>query len=86
MTPMAPCATRASGATSSHSFMDPHSSASKWPKVIQRRSSTGRTRATASDTSGNRPRRPVWKSSGSSASIRNWLKLMPTSGTNVDRR
>ena len=44
---------------------------------------------TASDTSGNICRGPVWKSSGSSPSIRYWLKVKPpgaTSGTHVDRR
>ena len=35
------------------------------------------------------PRGPVWKMAGSSASIRNWLKVKPVgpmSGTNVDSR
>ena len=71
-------------------FMEPHSSDSTWPKVIQRTDSTGTTRATASATSGNMPRGPVWKRSGSSAAIRNWLKVKPaggaTSGTKVERR
>jgi hypothetical protein len=31
ITPVCPCAGVASGATASHSFMAPHSSASKWP-------------------------------------------------------
>ena len=71
-------------------FIEPHSSDSTWPNVIQRSDSTGTTRATASATSGNMARGPVWNSSGSSASIRNWLKLKPsggaTSGTKVERR
>src|SRR5713226_4015676 len=42
-----------------------------------RRRSTGRTAATASRTSGNIRRGPVWKSSGSSSTTRYWLKLKP---------
>jgi len=57
--------------------MAPHSSASTWPKVIQRSRSTGSTRDTASDTSGKRRRRPQWNNSGSSASIRNWFMVKP---------
>ena len=41
------------GATASHSFMAPHSSASKWPKAIQRRRSGGMSRLTAARVSGN---------------------------------
>ena len=70
-------------------FMEPHSSASMWPKVIHRTDSTGTTVATASATSGNMARGPVWKSSGSSAAIRNWLKVNPsglTAGTKVEIR
>ena len=40
MQPVMPCATCACGAAASHSFMEPHSSASKWPNVIQRSRST----------------------------------------------
>jgi hypothetical protein len=47
-------------------------------------------RATASRTSGNMRRSPVWKSSGSSPSARNWLKVNPAggaiSGTKVESR
>ena len=69
--------------------MAPDSSASTWPKLIQRRDATGSTRPTASDTSGNIPRGPVWNSVGSSPAIRNWLNVKPpgaTSGTHVERR
>ena len=44
------------------------------------------TRATASRTSGNIVRGPVWNSSGSSSTIRYWLKVKPPgtrSGTGV---
>ena len=41
MQPVWPCAGVACGATASHSFIAPHSSASKWPKAIQRRRSGG---------------------------------------------
>ena len=47
------------------------------------------TRPIAADTSGNIPRWPVWNSSGSSASTRNWLNVKPvgpTSGTKVEKR
>ena len=70
-------------------FIAPHSSASTWPNVIQRSDSTGTTVATASATSGNIPRWPVWKSSGSSATTRNWLKVNPSglmSGIQVEIR
>jgi hypothetical protein len=84
--PRAPWATWLSGAAVSHMFIEPHSSASTWPKVIQRRAWTGTTVATASATRGNIPRGPAWKSNGSSALTRNWLKVKPsglTSGTYV---
>ena len=87
--PRAPNATWLSGAAASHMFIDPHSSASTWPNVIHRRDSTGSTLATASATSGNIPRGPVWNRSGSSAATRNWLKVKPsglTSGTKVEIR
>jgi hypothetical protein len=71
MHPSWPCATWALGAAASHWFMEPHSSASTWPKLIQRSRSTGITRATASLTSGNNWRWPQWNSIGSSASMRN---------------
>ena len=77
MQPSSPCATCAAGAAASHWFIEPHSSASTWPKVIQRSRSTGITRDTASDTSGNSARGPQWKSSGSSASTRNWFIVKP---------
>ena len=57
--------------------------------MIQRSDSTGSTVATASATSGNMPRGPVWNSSGSSAATRNWLKVKPsglTSGIQVEIR
>src|SRR6266702_931278 len=43
-------------------------------------------RATASETSGNSWRIPVWNSSGSSATTRYWLNGMPTSGMKVEMR
>ncbi len=69
--------------------MAPHSSASTWPKVIQRSRSSGVTVAMASATSGKVARWPVWKSRGCSSSIRYWLKVKPvgpTSGTKVENR
>ena len=57
--------------------------------MIQRSRSIGITVAIASEVSGNIPRAPVWYSSGSSASTRNWLNVKPVgpiSGTNVLRR
>ena len=71
MQPSASWATFASGAAARNRFIAPHSSASRWPNVIQRRRSTGVTVAIAADTEGNIARRPVWKSRGSSASTRN---------------
>src|SRR4051794_30401947 len=47
------------------------------------------TRSIASRTDGNIERWPVWNSSGSSSSMRNWLKVKPVgpiSGTRVDSR
>ena len=38
------------------------------------------------DTSGNKERRPVWNSSGSSASTRNWLNMKSASGIYVESR
>ncbi len=70
-------------------FIEPHSSASTWPKVIHRSDSTGSTVATASATSGNIIRGPVWNSRGSSPRTRNWLKVKPsglTSGIQVEIR
>jgi hypothetical protein len=70
----------------SQEFMDPHSSASTWPKVIHRSRPIGTTRSTAADTSGNSERSPVWNNSGSSASIKNWLNMKSASLTYVDSR
>ncbi len=70
--------------------MAPHSSASTWPKPIQRSRLSGMTRPIASDTALNRWRMPVWNSNGSSASRRNWLNVNPAgsaiSGTKVEIR
>ncbi len=77
------------GAAVSHAFMAPHSSPSTWPKLIQRREAGGRTVATASLTRGKSIRMPVWNSSGSSPTTRNWLKVNPsglTSGIHVEIR
>ena len=60
----------ACGATASHSFRAPHSSTSKWLQLIQRSAAGSISLATASRTSGNIRRIPVWKSSGSSSLIR----------------
>ena len=68
---------RACGATASQSLRAPHSSASTCEKPIQRRRAGSMTRATAPRTSGNSPRIPVWNSSGSSSTIRNWLNVKP---------
>jgi hypothetical protein len=70
-------------------FIAPHSSASTWPNVIHRRCSTGTTLPIASETAGNDPRNPVWKSSGASALTRNWLNVKPRggmSGVKVENR
>ena len=69
--PMPPWVTVASGAAASHSFRDPHSSASMWLKAIQRKRRTSITRATARETAGNSERWPQWNSKGCSASIKN---------------
>src|SRR5713226_9436886 len=74
---MRPQSGAATGATARNSLSDPHSSASKCENPTWRRRSTGRTAATASRTSGNIRRGPVWKSSGSSSTTRYWLKLKP---------
>ena len=87
--PMAPWVAVACGAAASHSFSAPHSSASTWLKAIQRSRRMSMTRATASETAGKSARWPQWKSRGSSASTRNWLKvkpLGPTAGRKVERR
>jgi hypothetical protein len=89
MQPMKDCATCEFGAAASHSFIAPDSSASRWPKVIQRSLSNATTEATAGDTRGNKARRPVWNNNGSSASTRNWLNVNPVgpmSGTWVEKR
>ena len=65
----------AAGATASHSFSEPHSSASKCDRPTWRSRSTGMIAATASRTRGNIRRGPVWNSSGSSSTSRYWLKL-----------
>ena len=78
------------GAAARNSFIAPHSSASTWPNVIQRRRSTGMHRR-----DGLRHQREhaagvrCGTASGSSASTRNWLNVKPvgpTSGTKVERR
>jgi hypothetical protein len=87
--PSAPKATSQWGAAASHRFIDPHSSASKCPKLTQRSSWSGASAATASDTRGNKPRMPVWNSNDSSPRTRNWLNVKPpgvTSGTQVEIR
>jgi hypothetical protein len=90
MQPTVPCATTAWGAAASQAFMAPHSSDSTWPNAIQRSCAGGSTCATAAEIDGNMARGPQWKSSGSSASIRNWLKVNPAggaiSGTKVESR
>ena len=66
-----PCITSACGAASRNMFIAPHSSASRCPKEIHRRFSSGMTRAIACDTSGNSWRMPQWNSIGSSPVNRN---------------
>ena len=56
--PSAPCATSALGAAARNTFIAPHSSASRWPNVIQRRPSTGVTVAIASRDEREHPPRP----------------------------
>ncbi len=88
--PSWPCTISAFGEAASQRFIAPHSSASTWPKLIQRSFSSGMILATAALISGNIARCPQWNSIGSSASIRNWLKLKPAGGatasTQVERR
>ena len=90
MQPVAPWAGVALGAAASHSFIAPHSSASKWPKAIQRSRSRGMIRRRASRLRPNILRSPVWNISGSSPRTRNWLKVKPAggamSGTKVESR
>jgi hypothetical protein len=62
--------TSARGATASHSCREPHSSDSKWLKLITRSREGSMSCETASRTSGNMPRSPVWKSRGSSSFTR----------------
>jgi hypothetical protein len=60
-----------------------------WLKAIQRSRLGSMMLAIAWDTAGNSARWPQWKSSGWSASTRNWLNvnpLGPTVGRNVERR
>jgi hypothetical protein len=67
----------------------PHSSASRCANAIQRSRGSGITFSTAARTAGNSARIPVWYSSGSSASMRNWLKVNPSgpmSGIKVEIR
>ncbi len=78
------------GAIASQLFSDPHSSDSTCEKPIQRSDAGSITCAIASRTDGNRLRIPVWNSSGSSSTTRNWLKVNPPGmtlgGTGVLRR
>ncbi len=66
--------------------MDPHSSASKCPKVIHRSRSTEMILAAAEVMSGNNERSPVWNSNGSSASTMNWLNMKSASAMYVESR
>ena len=75
-----PCTTWAAGAAARNWFIAPHSSASTCANEIQRRSPIGTIRPTASDTSGNSWRIPVWNRNGSSPRIRNWLNEKPAGG------
>jgi hypothetical protein len=88
--PMRPHTGSARGAAASHWLREPHSSFSTCEKPIQRSRPTGRTAATASRTAPKSLRGPVWNSSGSSSSTRNWLKLNPPGiadgGTGVEMR
>src|SRR5579875_565625 len=61
------------GPAPSHSFSAPHSSDSKWLKLICRKSETSMSRETASRISLCIPLNPVWNSSGSSSFTRKWL-------------
>ena len=81
MQPITLWATVACGARARKSFIEPDSSDSTWPKLIQRSDSTGTTFEMASLTSGNSWRPPVWNSSGSSPVTRYWLKLKSATST-----
>src|ERR1051325_977042 len=72
------------GATCSHSLSEPHSSASKWLKLIHRTVDGSITLATASRTSGNNAFMPVWNNSGSSSFTRDCLNCRSISGINVE--
>src|SRR5580700_10146556 len=65
--------TSALGAAASHSWSDPHSSDSKWLKLMWRNSEGLMSFETASRISACIPRSPVWKSKGSSSFTRKWL-------------
>src|SRR5271154_4071616 len=67
--------TSALGAAASHSLSDPHSSDSKWLKLMWRNSERSMTLETASRISACIPRNPVWNSSGSSSFTRKWFEL-----------
>ena len=56
--PNMPWVSSARGAAASHSFIDPHSSASRCPKASQRSCCTGMIFATAAETTGNIFRNP----------------------------
>ena len=73
--PSSPQTGVACGAAASHSLSAPHSSTSKWLQLIQRSCAGSISFATASRTSGNIPRMPVWNSSGSSSLIEEVIEL-----------
>ena len=75
-----PCATWARGAASSHLFIEPHSSASTWPNVIQRRLSTGTIFATAPTPAGRSRACRNGTAAAGPPSTRNWLKVKPAGG------
>jgi hypothetical protein len=74
----------ARGATARKSFRAPHSSDSKCENPTYRSlAMSPSTCATASFTTGNERRSPVWKSRGSSSTTRIWLKVNPPGTTST---
>src|SRR5580658_8114641 len=67
--------TSALGAAASHSSSDPHSSDSKWLKLMWRNSERRMSLETASRISECIPRSPVWNSSGSSSFHQKMVEL-----------
>ena len=78
--------TSALGAAASHSLREPHSSDSKWLKLMWRNSGTLMSFETASRISACIPRSPVWKSNGSSSFTRKWLNCKLPRSAKIEMR